>query len=195
MTIQSITKAPIANYTALSGELWMPVKGTNSRYYVSNKGRVLSAPKDGSFRWNILKPFVTGKGYKIGRGYPQVKLYMEDGTWSRPKVHRLVAEHWIPNPENKEQVNHKDGSTDNNCVENLMWCTNKENQDWNYQVLGRKRKITYEEGEQVIAAWNATNGEYKSKYAFCKAMAEKHGVTRNYIAYLLNGRTWKSKSR
>lgn len=58
-------------------------------------------------------------------GYCQVKLYN-----AKPKtktIHRIVALHFIENPENKQEVNHKDGNKENNCVNNLEWVTKKEN--------------------------------------------------------------------
>lgn len=63
------------------------------------------------------------------RGYLRIKLY-KNGSYTTYNVHRLVAETYIPNPENKEQVNHKDENKVNNCVNNLEWMTGKENANY-----------------------------------------------------------------
>ena len=71
----------------------------------------------------ILKQRTDKKGYKF------VNLYKEKHMYS-VKVHRLVAEAFIPNPNNYPQVNHKDENKSNNNVENLEWCTNEYNHNY-----------------------------------------------------------------
>lgn len=101
----------------LPGEIWKPVSDYD-KYEVSNFGRIKS------FNWNkikILKPFINGKGYLC------IRLYKEKNQSQDFRVHRLVAELFIPNPENKPQINHIDGCKLNNHVSNLEWATQSEN--------------------------------------------------------------------
>lgn len=97
-------------------EHWITVEGTDGALEVSNQGRVRSNLRDG----RILKPTPDKKGYLRLRVTIGRKKYSF-------KVHRLVAEAFIPNPEGKKQVNHIDGNKANNTVSNLEWVSNKEN--------------------------------------------------------------------
>lgn len=104
------------------------IKGFDD-YFVSNKGNVYSK-KSGEIR--EIKPHFDTKGYLV------LKLHKEHRSYCK-KVHRLVAEAFIPNPKNKPQVNHIDGDKTNNYVKNLEWNTNAENNLHAYRVLGHIR--------------------------------------------------------
>lgn len=97
-------------------EFWKEVEGTNGALFVSSLGRVRSFLRDG----RILKPTPDKKGYLRLR----VTLNRERKCY---KVHRLVAEAFIDNPQNKPQVNHINGDKTDNRASNLEWVTNKEN--------------------------------------------------------------------
>ena len=113
---------------------------------MSNLGRVKSLARNIYLqKWpmplpeKILKPFYTKKGY--------LRIDLHNGTKSRKsvQVHRLVAQAFIDNPENKSQVNHINGIKDDNVVTNLEWCTNAENQIHAYksglQPMGEHRNV------------------------------------------------------
>lgn len=97
-------------------EHWKVVEGTYGALEVSDLGRVKSNLRDG----RILKTSADSKGYLRLRMTIKRKRYAF-------KVHRLVAEAFIPNPEGKPQVNHIDGDKTNNSAANLEWVSNKEN--------------------------------------------------------------------
>lgn len=100
-------------------ELWKPIEGTNGKYEVSNTGKVRSLNYG---RLGITKEL---KSWDNG-GYERVNLTIAKKQ-SKKLVHRLVAEAFIPNPENKSEVNHIDGDKHNNHVDNLEWTTHDEN--------------------------------------------------------------------
>jgi len=75
-------------------------------------------------------------------GYCSVELFNK-GKSKRFLIHRLVAQHFIPNPDNLPQVNHKDENPRNNCVDNLEWCTAKYNMNYGNGAKTRHLKIDY----------------------------------------------------
>lgn len=76
---------------------------------------------------------------KTKAGYYQIGLYKNENRYFIG-VHRLVAEMFIPNPENKKCINHKNGIRSDNRVENLEWCSYSENMKHAYKVLNRKTR-------------------------------------------------------
>lgn len=112
-------------------EIWKNIKGYEGLYQVSNYGKVRSLDKKvkGSNQYGKIF-FVTKKGKqlksRIKNGYCNVHL-IKNGVLKEFTIHRLVAEAFIPNPNNLPQVNHKDENKANNYVENLEWCTRSYN--------------------------------------------------------------------
>lgn len=74
--------------------------------------------------------------YTSPTGYVRVNI-RQGGRWKTVSVHRLVADAFIPNPQNKPCVNHIDGNKANNNAENLEWCTHSENESHSYKCLGK----------------------------------------------------------
>lgn len=108
----------------MENEEWRDVPGYEGCYQVSSFGRVKSVRnKKNSRAGMVLVPLNNSKGYW------SINLW-KDGHCKMSTIHKLVAQAFIPNPENKPCVDHKDGNRKNNNVANLRWCTYKENSNF-----------------------------------------------------------------
>ena len=165
-------------------ETWKDIKGQEGRYLISNIGRVKTfvqackSNKDG-----ILKNGIDTGGYFI------IKLYRE-GKGTTTKIHRLVAETFIENPNNLPQVNHKDGNKQNNNVENLEWCTALENAKHSWDT-GLSKKYF---GEQTSQAKFTEKQilEIRSKYKKGNGieLAAEYNMSATNIYDIIRRRIW-----
>lgn len=126
--------------------LWSDIKGYEGFYRVSTDGQVQSVERvreylNATIKSRILRQSPNPKGYLM------VKLY-KDGDKKTFPVHRLVAQAFIPNPQNKPQIDHIDGNTKNNNVTNLRWATNKENSNNPVTLVNRIGRPSHLKGKK-----------------------------------------------
>lgn len=164
-------------------EEWKAIDGTDGMYLISNKGRVMN-PKTG----RIIKTQPDKKGYlRLRVTVNRVKLAF--------KVHREVAKAFIPNAENKPQVNHINGIKSDNRAENLEWVSNEdnarhaiENELWGNVFLAGQ-KANAKRKKPIIATCLATGEE---KYFECMSDAEREIGTK-HINRVIKGERSQAK--
>lgn len=135
-------------------EEWRPVVGYEDKYQISNIGRIAKVHPD----FKLLIP-------TDHRGYHKIMLFK---NYERRKhsVHRLVAFAFIPNPENKPDINHKDRIKDNNCVENLEWVTSRENNKHYLKSINWKPAIRQYKIPNLIKNNRVTNKTSRMVYVY-----------------------------
>ena len=125
------------NDVKIMDEVWKDIDGFYGLYQISNYGNVKSLA-----RYTAQNHWIDEKILNINHsqgGYCDVSLYKNGKRYHR-KLHRLVAEAFIPNPNNLPEVDHIDTNKDNNRVDNLRWCTHSENH-LNPITVELKRKL------------------------------------------------------
>ena len=160
--------------TTHNSELWTPIE--NLTYFVSNKGRVVNASNEllqtriNEFGYEILTITIAGKSVNF-------------------KVHRLVATGFLPNPENKTQVNHIDCNKLNNCVTNLEWSTAFENMRHAFSnglcAIGEDRTQAKLTNSDVLGVFTLLAEGLSNE-----AIATRYAVTRGTIAKIRIRETW-----
>ena len=130
-------------------EIWKDISNFEGLYQVSNYGNVRALNYK---RQKKKKNLILCKNRD---GYLQVSLYKNNKLYSK-SVHRLVAETFIPNFRRLSQVNHKDENKQNNCVNNLEWCTASYNINYGERTeKTRKKIIQLDKKNNIIKLWNS----------------------------------------
>ena len=161
-------------------EIWLPIEGYENLYEVSNLGRVRSLEHT-VLRKNGVKLKVPGKILKPrtnNSGYLMVRLY-KNGIWRDFLLHRIVSTAFLPNPDKKPQVNHLSENKQNNSVENLEWCTAKENNNY-----GTKNKRASEKLSKPVLCV-----ELNQIFQSITEAAKHFNVTTSNIGSVLAGRS------
>ena len=129
-------------------EIWKDIQGYEGCYQISNLGRVKSLKRKvyagmGKMRWQYER--ILSENKTNGNEYHIASL-CKNSTEKNYYIHKLVAEAFIPNPNNYRYVNHKDENKHNNCVDNLEWCTAQYNATYN--DIHIKKGLKYRNNKQ-----------------------------------------------
>lgn len=159
-------------------EIWKDIKGYEGKYQISNLGRVKSLLEwCGNIhkgKWinnsKIITPTGNGYGYLIiglRRNQKKKNYY----------IHRLVAEAFIPNPNNLPVVNHKDYNKENNKVDNLEWCSQKDNIKHSIQNMQHPKNTKSKTTGEKFIYYRANKEHYRvvvfrKEYPSCKTLEE-----------------------
>lgn len=155
------------------GEEWKNIEGYNGDYQVSDLGNVKSFKRspDGV----IMKQFLRESGYKY--------VTLRNPENKNHRIHLLVAKHFIPNPENKNTVNHDDGNKTNNKKSNLSWMTNKENTEHAIKNgLINKNNTPHLTQDEL----NQIKNEYMTTNISQKALADKYNRSYRHMQRILS---------
>jgi hypothetical protein len=159
-------------------ESWKYIIGYEGLYMVSNMGSVHSEISN-----KFLKKSIDKDGYCI------VGL-TKNGVQKLHKVHRLVADNFLLNKENKPQVNHIDGNKTNNVKSNLEWVNNSENSKHNFKI-GLSNRVGIKNNYAKLNESTVLEIRNKKGNKFLKEIANEYNVTISCIASVLARRTWK----
>lgn len=169
------------------------IPGYQGRYTISEDGEVVSTgvPRITNGRWGetrvsheprVLKPALAGNGYWF------VNLYSrDDGRRSvNGYLHRLVAEAFLPNPDNLPEVNHEDGNKANNAASNLKWMTCSGNRFHRSRTLGKCTRENHGRAKltEKDVAYIRESGDTGVD------LAKRYGVSRSLISAIRNNKIW-----
>ena len=173
-------------------EIWKDVVGYENLYKVSNLGNVMSF-------WGKTPKLLKLK--KDNSGYLRIELHICKRTRKCFLVHRLVAQAFLPNPNNYPVINHKDENPLNNNVNNLEWCTQKYNCNYGTVRERLSRSLTNRKDLSKPVLQFDKNGNFVKEYLSMSDAEKKTGIKHNNICRVCQGKlkyagnfVWKYKN-
>ncbi len=163
-------------------EVWKDIPDYEG-YQVSNKGNVKSLSYNRTGKEGILKLCL------CSMGYPIVSLGI-NGKMKSKRVHRIVAETFISNPEGKPNINHINGIKTDNRMENLEWCTQKENVHHSEKNGLAKHARGEKAGRSKITKVDAMEIKYGHQGMKQKDIAEIYGISQSQVCRIRLGKLW-----
>ena len=164
-------------------EVWRPIEGYEGLYEVSSIGRIKTVAN----KWKKEK---IRKTYTNKKGYVNI-LLSKNHKYKVFQIHRLVAQAFIPNPNNLPVVNHKDRNPSNNCVYNLEWCTQQHNIHWDGALERRAETQRKHNKRSISVCQYSLDGELIATYPSIKEAARQTGSSNGNISNCLLGRQIK----
>ena len=159
-------------------EIWKDIVGYEGMYKVSNLGNVMSfwgkTPK-------LLKPAKAGKGYLV-------VLLSNNKYIKQFYLHRLVAQAFLPNPNNYPIINHKDENKLNNNVENLEWCSYQYNTTYGTAQDRRAKKLTNRKDQSNPVLQYDKNGNFINEYHSIQDAERNTGISHQNISNVCRGK-------
>lgn len=168
-------------------EIWADIKEYEGYYQVSNKGQVRSLDRVvmGSHGKPVTVLGCVLKG-EICKGYKRVHL-IKDGKSKHFQVHRLVAQHFVSNPEDYPIINHKDENRLNNVADNLEWCTQKYNINYGSCLVKRGAARS-----RPVRSVDPETGMTIKEYSSFKEAAKDVGGSHTNISRSCKKNRWKA---
>lgn len=171
-------------------EIWKDIPGFEGYYQASNMGRVKSLDRYVNYKncgfalrkGKILSPKISNKGYLE-------TTLMKEGKSYYKRIHRLIAETFLPNPNNYSCINHINENKTDNKIENLEWCTSKQNIEmyhesrtivYQYTVDGKLVKIW----NSMVKAAKSVNGNKDGIYHCCVGHLSNGKLKKTYLGYI-----------
>lgn len=166
------------------------ISGFNNKYGINKKGRVISLDYRNTGKIEVMTP------YKDAHGYIVITLRLGGKTVSK-KIHRLLCQTFKQNPNNFQDVNHKDGNKANNKLSNLEWCNRQYNIVHAYKnnltrkTTKKKRAAlekTHELNNRVVYQYDINDSSFIMKHKSINAASKYAGIGRSGIGKACNGK-------